>query len=159
MTAIKTFFHKAFEASIVIKLLFALLEFFGAALLLVVHPTTIGDWIIRITSIGFESGDLVYKLAANAAYYFVGHTQTFVVFYLASHGVVKIFVLFCLWRKKLWAYPLAEVMFVGFGIYQMYRWYLTGSEIMIWLTVLDILVIWLTWLEYKNLKHDIMIQS
>jgi uncharacterized membrane protein len=152
-------FHEVFEASIILKFIFAALEFFGALLLLFVHPTTIGDWIIRITSVGFESGDLVYKWASNAGYYFVGHTQTFVVFYLASHGLVKIFVLLCLWQRKLWAYPLAEFMFVGFGVYQIYRWYITGSELMIWLTVLDVLVIYLTWLEYKALKHDIMIQS
>jgi uncharacterized membrane protein len=151
--------HDLFEVSIILKLLFAVFEFLAAFILLLVHPTTIGDLVVRAVSIGFESGDLVYDWAANAAYFFVGHTHTFIVFYLASHGIVKIFILLCLWQKKLWAYPLAEVLFVGFGIYQMYRWYLTGSQLMIWLTVLDIIVIYLTWLEYKTLKNGIMLEK
>ena len=77
----------------------------------------------------------------------------FTAYYLASHGIVKLFVIIGLWRKKLWYYPTAIVVFASFIVYQLYRFNFTHSIWLLVLTVLDVVVIWLTWHEYKYIKR------
>lgn len=51
----------------------------------------------------------------------------FVAFYLMSHGVIKLWLIMGLLRKKLWYYPTAVVVFGLFIIYQLYRFSFTHS--------------------------------
>lgn len=55
-------------------------------------------------------------------------------------------------RNKLWAYPVAIVVFGGFIVYQIYRFTLTGEFGLITLSLFDLMVIWLVWPEYKTVK-------
>jgi uncharacterized membrane protein len=73
--------------------------------------------------------------------------------YLLSHGVIKVVLVASLFRERLWAYPAAIVVFTLFIVYQMYRYMLQSSISMIVLSVLDVVVIGLTWLEYRRLKR------
>src|SRR6266849_1616120 len=84
---------------------------------------------------------------------FSADTQFFAAMYLLVHGVVKVLLVWALFRAKLWAYPAAIVVFAAFGVYQMYRYFLSPSFAMIALTVLDVVVIVLTWMEYLRLKR------
>ncbi|MFY9584809.1 MAG: DUF2127 domain-containing protein [Candidatus Acidiferrales bacterium] len=68
--------------------------------------------------------------------------------YLLSHGVVKLVLVVALFWNKLWAYPLMIIMLAAFIFYQLYRFALTHSLVMILLTLFDLVVIVLTWLEY-----------
>jgi len=94
---------------------------------------------------------LINKLIV-AGQSFTVDSQYFVVFYLVSHGVVKLAVIVLLWKKQLWAYPLSILVFVGFMVYQMIRFTETHSIMMILLTLLDVVMIVLTILEYKKIK-------
>jgi uncharacterized membrane protein len=58
-----------------------------------------------------------------------------------------------LFRERLWAYPAAIIAFTLFIVYQMYRYVLEPSAAMLGLSVLDVIVIALTWLEYRRLKR------
>jgi uncharacterized membrane protein len=73
--------------------------------------------------------------------------------HLLSHGVIKVFLVESLLRGRLLAYPTAIVFFALFIVYQMYRYYLHPSSGMIALSILDLIVIVLTWLEYRQLKR------
>jgi uncharacterized membrane protein len=64
-----------------------------------------------------------------------------------------------LYRRKLSAYPAAIAVFAAFGAYQMYRYFVSPSFAMIALTVLDVIIIVLTWMEYGRLKHDVSIRT
>ena len=72
--------------------------------------------------------------------------------YLLSHGIVKLFAVVALLKNKLWGYPLSIVVFGGFVLYQIYRFTLTGAIGLIALTIFDLVVIWLIWLEYRAVK-------
>jgi len=72
--------------------------------------------------------------------------------YLLSHGVIKMFAVIALLRKKLWGYPLSIAVFGGFIVYQIYRFTVTGGIGLIVLTIFDLVVIWLIWLEYRVVK-------
>jgi uncharacterized membrane protein len=73
---------------------------------------------------------------------------------LLWHGVVKIGLVWALFRKYLWAYPIARVAFGLFLAYQVYRYSHTHSVWLLALSILDIFVIVLTWLEYKRLRSS-----
>jgi len=77
----------------------------------------------------------------------------FVAFYLVSHGVIKLWLIIGLLRKKLWYYPTAMIVFGSFIIYQLYRFSFTHSLLLLFITGVDVIVIWLTWHEYKYLQR------
>ena len=80
--------------------------------------------------------------------------------YLLSHGVIKAVLIVGLLREKLWYYPVAIIVFVSFILYQLYRFNHTHSIWLLLITLLDIVVIWLTWHEYRYLqKHHATIPS
>jgi len=51
-----------------------------------------------------------------------------------------------------WAYPASVAVFAGFIAYQLHRYALTHAPMMIVLTLLDIVIIWLTLREYRLLR-------
>ena len=80
--------------------------------------------------------------------------QQFAAVYLLSHGVIKAVLVYALLKDKLWAFPWAIGVFAAFGVYQMYRYFIQPSGWLIALTVLDVMVILLTWTEWRRLKSE-----
>ena len=97
--------------------------------------------------------DYVANIAQHYLPYFSDHSQSFAAFYLLSHGIIKIFLAIGLLRNRLWAYPAAIVFFILFILYQVYRYTYTQSSFLILLTVFDLIVVGLTWHEYKIVKR------
>ena len=64
---------------------------------------------------------------------------------------MKLWVIIGLMRERLWYYPVALVIFTLFIVYQMHRYMLTHSVSLLLLTIVDLVVIWLTWHEYRYL--------
>ena len=73
--------------------------------------------------------------------------------YLLSHGSVKIALAIALWMNRLWAYPLAIFVFGVFVIYQVFRLERVHSIGLLLLTISDVVIIWLTLLEYRDQKR------
>ena len=77
----------------------------------------------------------------------------FVSVYLVAHGVIKIFLVAGLLRKKLWAYPTA-LWFLGiFILYQLYQFSHTHSLGLLALSAFDLFVASLVWREYRSRKQ------
>lgn len=68
---------------------------------------------------------------------------------------VKLFVVLALLKNKLWGYPAALTVFGGFVVYQVYRFTLTGGIGLIALTLVDLIVMWFIWLEYRAVKEHL----
>ena len=68
--------------------------------------------------------------------------------------MIKVLLVYALLRRKLWAYPVAIGVFAGFSVYQMYRYVIQPSGWLIALTVLDVIVILLTWAEWHRLTNE-----
>ncbi|MHB8885982.1 MAG: DUF2127 domain-containing protein [Methylovirgula sp.] len=64
---------------------------------------------------------------------------------------MKLWLIIGLLRKKLWYYPVAIVVFGLFIAYQLYRYAFSHSVWLLLITVLDVVVIGLTWHEYRFL--------
>jgi uncharacterized membrane protein len=52
--------------------------------------------------------------------------------------------------NKLWAYPLTIGVFGAFAMYQVFRFTHTHSWALVILTIFDVLIILLTWNEYRH---------
>ena len=93
---------------------------------------------------------------ANALLHSARHlsigAKTFAAAYLLSHGAVKLWLVIGLLREKLWYYPVAIAVFLGFIGYQAYRFTLRSSIPLLALTVLDVCVVVLTWREWRYLR-------
>ena len=147
-------FHEAFEVGIGLKALDGVLEIIGGVMLLAVNPSQVNSLIRSLTQheLSEDPHDLIARVLVRFASGFTTEQQLFGALYLLSHGVVKIGLVVALWKRRLWAYPTAIVIFGLFAIYQMYRFTFTHSWLLIPLTLLDGLVIWLTWVEYARVK-------
>ena len=132
----------------------AALEIAGGIALWAVSPGLIVRTIGFLTQdeIAEDPGDLVANYLRHAARHFSLASEHFMAIYLLGHGIFKIFVVVALLRSKLWAFPIATIVFGGFVVYQIYRFALTDSLGLIALTVLDLIVIWFIWLEYRAVR-------
>src|SRR5207245_10818467 len=87
---------------------------------------------------------MVHDLAADA--------KSFASGYLIVHGIIKVFLVAGLLRRRLWSYPVSLWFLAGFIAYQAYRFFFTHSLCMIALTVVDLIVAFLIWREYQARK-------
>jgi uncharacterized membrane protein len=147
--------HVAFEIGVFLKGLNGLLELIGGVLLLVFPPSAIQDFIIRLThkELTRDPTDFIATHLQTAAQQLSVHAKTFAAIYLLSHGVIKGVLVYALIKDKLWAFPWAIGFFTAFGIYQIYRYFVEPSGMLIALTVLDAIVIGLTLAEWRRVKR------
>jgi uncharacterized membrane protein len=146
--------HRAFEIGILLKGVDSVLEIIGGMLLFFVPPETL-NYLVRLLTQGELSEDphdFIANLLVRTAHHLSVSGQFFGGLFLLSHGIIKLGLIAALFKRKLWAYPLAMAVFGAFIVYQMYRYSHSHSFWMVILSVLDICVICLTYLEYRNLK-------
>src|SRR4029077_20105793 len=96
--------------------------------------------------------DFFWRILAHGFNGFWSTRQSFWAFLFLSHGIVKIFVLSGLLKQKMWSYPIAAAVFVGFIIYQIYQMSITPSFFLIVITILDVLLVVLILHEYRHKK-------
>ena len=143
-----------FRASVLLKGLDALLEIVAGFAVWLLNPAQ----IVRLTTLlshvelSEDSHDVVANYLRHAAGRLSLSSEHFMALYLLSHGIVKLFAVVALLKNKLWGYPLSIVVFGGFVVYQIYRFTLIGGIGLIALTIFDLVVIWLIWLEYRAVK-------
>ncbi len=152
----KSKLHVAFEVGVILKGLNGLLELAGGVLLLVFPPSAIEKFIVGLTSneLSKDPHDVIATHLRQAAHSLSANDQLFAAIYLLSHGVIKAVLVYALIRDKLWAFPIAIGVFTAFGVYQIYRYFITPSGWLIALTVLDVFVILLTWFEWRRIKNN-----
>lgn len=97
--------------------------------------------------------DLFANYLRHAAQHLSLSTQHFAAVYLLAHGVIKLWLVVGLLRLRLWYYPTALVVFGAFVVYQLYRFSETHSLTLLLITAVDLVVIGLTWHEYRYLRR------
>ena len=146
--------HIAFEVSLVLKGVFAFAEVVAGVFSYLVTPHLVLSMVQAITrtELTEDPRDFVANHLLHAAQGLSVDSQHFAALYLFSHGIVKLWLIIGLSRKKLAYYPAAMVVFGLFIVYQLYRYSFTHSPLLLMITVLDGVVIWLTWTEYQHLR-------
>ena len=147
--------HVAFEISLTLKGAFALAEIAAGTFAYIVTTQFLLDLVQAITrtELTEDPRDFVANYLLHAAQGLTVSSQHFTAFYLISHGVVKLWLIIGLWQKKLGYYPAAIAVFSLFILYQLYRYSFTHSLSLLLITVLDVVVIGLTWFEYQHLRR------
>jgi len=148
--------HQIFVLSVLLKGAHALIECVGGIILALVGTDTIIALVNRLTQeeIVEDPNDFVATHLRAAANPLSISDLHFYSFYLLSHGIVKIWLVIGLLRKKLWSYPASLIVLGLFVAYQIYRFSYTYSLGLVGLTALDIVVMALIWHEYRLMqKH------
>ncbi len=143
---------RAFAVGIVLKGLDGVLEVLGGLLLLLVTPATIDRLTKALTQheLSEDPHDFLATHLLHAASGLTGGALLFGAAYLLLHGVVKIVLVTALLRNNIWAYPWMLVFLVIFIVYQVYRMTFAPSVGLVGLTVFDLVVVWLTYREYRK---------
>lgn len=144
---------RTFEVGIILKGLDGVIEAIGGALLLFVTPDTISALVTSWTrgELSQDPHDFIANHLLNTAHGLTGSGLLFGALYLLSHGIVKIVLVVAVLKNKLWAYPWLIAFLVVFIIYQIYRFVLEPGAALVALTVFDMFIAWLTYLEWR--KH------
>jgi uncharacterized membrane protein len=145
---------RAFRVSLILKGADALLEVVGGLLFLVVPPSAVGGVVAALTQheLSEDPSDLVASFLRNTAQHF-GSARSFGAVYLLSHGLSKVVLVIEIFRGRLWAYPAMMVLLGAFIVYQSYRLVHAFTVGMLFLTLFDAIVVWLTWREYGR-QHE-----
>jgi uncharacterized membrane protein len=150
---LKSLVHGSFRAGITIKGIDGILETVCGVILWFVRASDLN----RIARV-FLRHDLPFDRHEYLTIHLFQATQNlatarhFVSVYLVLHGLIKALLVTALWFDALWAYPLTIAVFSIFSGYQLYRYTHTHSLALILITVFDVLIIYLTWLEYRDRK-------
>mgnify|MGYP003843369091 FL=1 len=149
-----TWLHWLFEASLILKGLFAAAESLGGLGLLLTPNAAIITFVSWLTR-----HDLTQEPTADMALWvqhlteiFPLQVQHFYALYLLAHGAVKFTMVIMLARRILWAYPGAMVLLTGFVIYQVTEFITHGSYTFLALSFFDLVMIVLVYREWNVLK-------
>ena len=150
----KSRIHVLFNIGVIAKGIDGMLEIVGGVLLLLVSPNRIYTVIQILTQheLSEDPRDLIATWLRNSTHHLTASVTMFAAAYLLWHGAVKAGLVAALLLRRRWAYPAAIVAFSAFLVYQLYRYTHTHSPALLALSVVDILVIILTWLEYRRLN-------
>lgn len=147
--------HLIFLVGLGLKGLNAILEVLGGILFL--SSGTFNKILTFLTNKELieDPTDFLATRVAALIPYLSTHSQLFFSFYLLSHGIIKIVLVISVLRNKIWAYPATILFLCTFIVYQLYRFTYTHSIFLIFLTVFDIFLIYLTSHEYRLVrKHQ-----
>lgn len=146
--------HLIFEISLFLKGAFAFLEIIGGFLAYLVPSQSLLGLVAVLTQreLAEDPRDLVANYLLHAAQHLSVGTQYFAAIYLLSHGAIKLWLIVGLLRERLWYYPTALAAFGLFIGYQLYRFSFTHSAFLLFITAVDVVVIILTWHEYRYLR-------
>jgi uncharacterized membrane protein len=150
-------FHVSFEVALILKAINGLFEIIGGILLTFLNQSNLNHIIVTLTQgeLSEDPNDVFASTLLHFSERFSISAQHFGMFYLISHGIIKVILVVLLWRKKLWAYPLSILLLGLFISYQIYGYAIGHSVMMILLTVLDLVVILLTIIDYRKQKQNL----
>ena len=147
--------HVLFEYSILLKGVFACLEMISGILLRFLPFQTVTRIFLLITPDDAADGmsGFVNRHMSSWEQHLSMGSLHYAGWYLLSHGTIKLILIYGLWKKTLWMYPVSIFVFSLFVVYQMHRFMQTGAWGMVFLSVFDVCVIYLAGREYYALKE------
>src|SRR5437588_12737836 len=144
--------HGLFLLSVWSKGIAGLVETIGGLLLLCVPQAGLNALVVALTApeLAEDPTDRVATLLQRIVHELTADTKIFISGYLIIHGVIKVLLVAGLLGRRLWSYPVSLWFLAAFIAYQMYRFLFTHSLWLIALTVLDLIVAFLIWREYRE---------
>ena len=147
--------HRFFLLSVWSKGAAGFVETIGGLLLLCIPKAGLNALVIFLTApeLAEDPSDRVATFLQRIVHELAADTKLFASGYLIVHGLIKVFLVAGLLRHRLWSYSVSLWFLAVFIAYQAYRFFFTHSLWLIALTVLDLIVAFLTWREYQARKQ------
>ncbi len=151
----KPWFETAYKIGVALKGVDGLFELV-TGLVLLASPSLIHTILTAIIGHAHKHTGHAYHFIGE----YVAHVDqdlarsglAFLIIFLVAHGIIKLVLVYCLFRRITWAYPYALGVLVLFLIYQVYVLIKDPLSPALWLfTILDIVIIWLVWGEWRDL--------
>lgn len=148
--------HILFLIGVLAKAVDGVLEILGGLFLLFVGPARLHRWLADLTQheLSENPSDVVARLLLGVQAQLTERTRIFATVYLIVHGLIKVGLVIAMLHRQLWAFPTAIIIFALFIIYQLYRYTITGALWLVVLSIVDLIVIVLIWLEYRQLRRE-----
>ncbi|MEN9626485.1 MAG: hypothetical protein RL557_813 [archaeon] len=134
-----------------LKGIHAIIEILLGIILLILTKEFISNVIIALIE-GRLAGDPNNFIAKYISQFGIDLSlsiKLFFAFYLISHGIVNLYLVYAIIKKPSFAYPISLVIFIGFLIYQTYDYFATSSLWMLVIILFDLLFIGLLFYEYN----------
>jgi uncharacterized membrane protein len=146
--------HVLFDISVITKGIDGVLESISGVLLFFISTEQMRNItrILTLHELSEDPHDIIANYLLTSSQHLTDSAKTFSAVYLLWHGVVKVGLVAALLLRKRWAYPSAILAFSIFLAYQLYRYSHTYSSELLVLSAIDVLLIILTWLEYRRLR-------
>jgi len=146
--------RRLFELTLGFKGIFALAEIITGVATWLIPQRYVLALVLWVTRDEFaeDQHDVVANLLLHTVQHLSVDAQRFAALYLIGHGVIKLWLVIGLLRERLWYFPVSMVVFGLFIAYQLYRYADTHSVWLLLVTALDVVVIVLTWHEYRSLR-------
>ncbi len=147
-------FHRLYDISIVIKGIDGVFEFIGGLLLLFISHARLDAITSFLTEheLTQDPDDKIANFIVDYVHDLPNGVKIFGALYLLAHGVLKVFLVYNLIKEKVWVFPYAIAILSMFVTYQCYRLIVHFSYGIAVITILDLIVIWFVWNEYKLVK-------
>ena len=148
--------HRAFQIGIGLKAANAVLECIGGIALFVIPASVFTATIAKLTQheLAQDPRDFIATHLLAWAQTLSPATTGYYALYLFFHGVVKLALVAALLKGWLWAYPASIAVLAAFVAYQLYRYSFTHCLGLIALSVFDVVVMWLIWREYVDVRRS-----
>lgn len=148
--------RRLFKIGVLLKGLDGVLETVGGTLFLLISRPELHHLVFSLTrhEILEDPDDLIANSLRHAFSHLSAGGKFFGSLYLLVHGVIKVFLVVCLLKNKLWAFPTAITILLGFMGYQIFHLTAHFSWMLTVLTVVDGVIVFSIWHEYICLKQD-----
>jgi uncharacterized membrane protein len=147
--------HVMFTIALWAKVVFAVGETIGGIAMLFVPKDVLVRAAVALThkELARNPHEIVARHLVTAANHVSTGGKLFAAIYLLAHGALKLWLVIGLLRGKLWYYPVALAVFFGFIAYQLYRYAVEPSAMLLAITALDVVVVALTWHEWRSRRY------
>lgn len=146
--------NQTFELALALKGVFAFFEVAGGIGIYLVDRNYLTNLVLSTfhNELQRDPHDFIVSTLLHAAQALSLSSQVFISLYLLASGLTKVVLIAGLLRRKLTYYPTAIGVFLLFVAYQLYQYSISRSIWMLLLTLVDFVVIWLTWREFKLIR-------
>ncbi len=158
---LERYWHTTFELGVLLKAFNGVWEIISGVAVLFISRATLSRWVdvLAQRELAEDPRDVLTNAISHSLQTAPAGAMTFAGIYILFHGLLNIFLVVQLYRKKLWAYIFTIWAISISVVYQIYRISLHHSPLLSLLTILDILFVVLTWHEYLHQKKKLRMVS
>jgi uncharacterized membrane protein len=143
-----------FRIGVFLKGAVSLIETISGILVLTIPTFLIGTVVsMSRDELLEEPGDFIATHSLQLAQQFSVSATAIIGLYLLTRGIIKLGLVIALWKNQLWAYPASLVVMGLFIVYQIYEIIVGHSMLIVIITILDLIVVYLIWIEYTIVRR------